>query len=49
MRPTVVALGVFGTIVGVFLPVTVYDMVSMPVYMGAMELLRDQYRFGLDT
>ena len=47
MRPAILALGVFGTVVGVFLFVTGYDMASMSVYMRAMEVLRDQYLFGL--
>jgi len=45
----VVALDVFGTIVGVFLLVTAYGMASMPVHVSAMELLRYQYCFRLGT
>jgi len=45
MRPAVLALGVFGTVVGLFLFVTGYRMASMPP--NYIIMYREEYYLGV--
>jgi len=47
MRPAILALGVFGTVVGLFLFVTGYDMASMPPNYLEVSPYRENYYDGV--